>query len=191
MSATRRAIIESAHGLVRRYGPRRITVEDVARAAGVSRPTIYAHFGDRKGLLTAVWLYNGHLVRSALERKLGGAKTFADKVAAAATFGVSEEAPMWLRHTEPESLALTLTTSGGPWLARAARFWEPYVREAQAAGEVRPQLDPGRTAEWIARSLFGIALMSPPTPSKSELARIRDDARVYIAGGLGGPPVDN
>ncbi len=187
-SATRQSIIEAAHALVRRHGPRRITVEDVARAAGVSRPTIYAHFGDKKGLLTAVFLWNGHLVRLELERKFRRAATFADKVATAAAFGVSQETPMWLRQTEPESLVLTLTTSGAPWLSRAARFWEPHVIAAQQAGEIRPDLDPHRTALWIARSLFALALMSPQAPSRTELAHIRDDARTYIAGGLAPPP---
>jgi AcrR family transcriptional regulator len=183
--ATRQSIVESAHALVRLHGPRRVTIEDVAQAAGVSRPTVYAHFGDRKGLLTAVWLWNGHLVRGELERKFRRAETFADKVAAAAVFGVGSEAPLWLRQTEPESLILTLTTSGGPWLERAVRFWEPYVAAAQQAGEVRPELDVHRTAAWVARSLFALALMSPQTPNRAELAQIRDDARTFIAGGLG------
>lgn len=183
-AATRQSIIESAHALVRQRGPRQVTVEDVARAAGVSRPTIYAHFGDRKGLLAAVWLWNGHLVRVELERKFRRAETFADKVVAAAVFGVSNEAPLWLRHTEPESLVTTLTTSGGPWLDRAARFWEPVVQAAQEAGEVRADLDAHRVAVWVARSLFAMALMSPQTPTRADLARIREDARVFIAGGL-------
>jgi AcrR family transcriptional regulator len=183
-ASTRQNIIESAHALVRQFGPRRITVEDVARAARVSRPTIYAYFGDKRGLLTAVFLWNGHLVRTELEKRFRRAGSFADKVVAAAVFGVSHDAPVWLRNTEPESLVITLTTSGAPWLERAARFWEPYVREAQEAGEVRPDLDPESTARWIARSLFGLALMTPPRPSKAELRAIGEEARIFVAGGL-------
>jgi AcrR family transcriptional regulator len=182
--ATRQSIIESAHSLVRMHGPRQVTIEDVAQAAGVTRPTVYAHFGDRKGLLTAVWLWNGHLVRGELERRFRQADSFADKVAAAAVFGVSSEAPLWLRQTEPESLVLTLTTSGGPWLERAARFWEPYVAAAKESGEIRPELDVHRTAVWVARCLFALALMSPQTPSRAEIAQIRADARTYVAAGL-------
>lgn len=129
----------------------------VARAAGVSRPTICAHFGGKKGLLTAVFRWNGRLVRLELERKFRRAATFADKVATAAAFGVSQKTPMWLRQTEPESLVLTLTTSGAPWLSRAARFWEPHVIAAQQADEIRPDLDPHRAALWIERSIFALA----------------------------------
>jgi AcrR family transcriptional regulator len=188
-SSTRRTIIESAHALVRRYGPRRVTVEDVARAAGVSRPTIYAHFGDKQGLLQAVFLWNGHLVREELERRFKKADTFADKVVAAAVFGVSDQSPLSLRTSEPESLVLTLTTWGEPWLVRAERYWLPYVREAQDAGEVRSELDAPQTARWIARCLFALAIMTPPNPSRTQLREIREQARTYIAGGLAYTPV--
>jgi AcrR family transcriptional regulator len=183
-SATRKLIVESAHALVRQFGPRRVTVEDVARACGVSRPTIYAHFGDKRGLMAAVFLWNGHLVRLGLERRFQRAETFADKVVAAAIYGVSAESPLALRSTAPESLALTLTTWSGPWLERAERFWEPYVRDAQGAGEIRAELDPSATARWVARSLFALAVMTPAKPSKRELKEIREQARTYIAGGL-------
>jgi AcrR family transcriptional regulator len=184
-SKTRQAIVEAGHVLVRRHGPRKITVEDVARAAGVSRPTIYAHFGDKQGLLTAVFLWNGHLVRQELDRRFAKARTFADKVVAAAEYGVGQDSPLSLRSTEPESLILTLTTWSAPWLERAVRFWEPHVVTAQSAGEIRRSLDARETARWVARSLFALAIMTPASPSKAEVMQIRQQARIYIAGGLG------
>lgn len=182
--STRQAIIASAHGVVRRYGVRRTTVEDVARAAGVSRPTIYAYFGDRQGLIDAVLLWNGHLIREELEKRFADAPTFADKVVVAAEFGTSAADPLRIGESEPESLALMLTTAGSPWVERAASFWAPLVREAQAAGEVRPELDPDRAAHWIARSLFALSAMSSASPDEVELDEIRDLARTYLAGGL-------
>lgn len=182
--STRQAIVESAHRVVRRFGVRRTTVEDVARAAGVSRPTIYAYFGDRQGLIDAVLLWNGHLIRRELERRFADAPTFADKIVVAAEFGASDADPLRIGESEPEALALMLTTTGGPWVDRAARFWAPLIREAQAAGEVRPELDPATTARWVARSLFALSAMSSPGPDEAELAEIRDLARTYLAGGL-------
>jgi AcrR family transcriptional regulator len=184
LSATRQSIVEAAHDLVRRYGPRKITVEDVARAASVSRPTVYAHFGDKQGLLTAVFLWNGHLVRQELEVRLHKATTFADKVVAATEYGVSGESPLWLRSTAPESLALTLTTWSATWLERAAQFWLPYVQEAQQGGEIRNELDAAETARWVARCLYALAIMTPAVPTKSQLDEIRHQARVFVAGGL-------
>jgi AcrR family transcriptional regulator len=182
--STRHAIVTSAHRVVRRYGVRRTTVEDVARAAGVSRPTIYAYFGDRQGLIDAVLLWNGHLIRLELEKRFAEAPTFADKVVAAAVFGTSDADPLRIGESEPDSLALMLTTAGGPWLERAAAFWVPLVREAQEAGEVRPELDAHLAARWIARSLFALSAMSSAAPDEGELAEVRDLARTHLAGGL-------
>lgn len=184
VAATRQAIVAAAHGVVRRYGVKRTTVEDVARAAKVSRPTVYAYFGDKQGLIDAVLLWNGHLIREELEKRFAAAPTFADKVVAAAEFGTSDADPLRLGESDPEVLALMLTTSAGPWVERAERFWEPLVREAQSGAEIRPELDPGRTARWIARSLFSLSIMSSPVPGEQERAEIRDWARTYLAGGL-------
>lgn len=51
----RERILEAAYRLVASHGMARTTVEDVAKAAGVSRPTIYRHFpGGKDGLFGEV-----------------------------------------------------------------------------------------------------------------------------------------
>jgi len=48
--ATRRAALE----LFEAYGPRKVSVNDIARKAGVSPVTIYNHFGSKQELVRAV-----------------------------------------------------------------------------------------------------------------------------------------
>jgi AcrR family transcriptional regulator len=48
------AILDAAVGDFERHGFRRVTLDDVARRAGVSRMTIYRRFGGRDELVTAV-----------------------------------------------------------------------------------------------------------------------------------------
>ena len=56
--ATRRAqIVEAAEGAFRGRDPNEVSFEDVADAAGVSRSLVYAYFGDRGGLIAAVYLH--------------------------------------------------------------------------------------------------------------------------------------
>jgi AcrR family transcriptional regulator len=59
--AVRRAALE----LFEAYGPRKVSVNEVARKAGVSPVTIYNHFGSKQGLVRAV-------VRQMLETNLAG-----------------------------------------------------------------------------------------------------------------------
>ncbi|MDE0801834.1 MAG: TetR/AcrR family transcriptional regulator [Acidimicrobiales bacterium] len=48
------SILDAATELLSTYGVKRVTLQDVADEAGVSRQTVYRHFGDRDGLLVAV-----------------------------------------------------------------------------------------------------------------------------------------
>ena len=56
--ATRRAqILAAAAAVYRRKDPAGVRFEEVAAAAGVSRSLVYAYFGDRSGLMAAVYLH--------------------------------------------------------------------------------------------------------------------------------------
>jgi AcrR family transcriptional regulator len=56
--ATRRRIIAAAVELHTLVGPSRTTVQAIAERAGVTRPTVYAHFPDARSLLEAC---SGHV----------------------------------------------------------------------------------------------------------------------------------
>jgi AcrR family transcriptional regulator len=51
---TRERIINSARDLISTAGFHRSSLEDVARRSGVTRATVYQHFGSKRGLLEAV-----------------------------------------------------------------------------------------------------------------------------------------
>jgi AcrR family transcriptional regulator len=51
---TRRQIVEAAHRLFAERGLGSTSIADVARAAGVAAPTIYASFASKAGLLLAI-----------------------------------------------------------------------------------------------------------------------------------------
>jgi AcrR family transcriptional regulator len=55
---TRRRIVEAAVELHTTLGPSRTTVQAIAERAGVTRPTVYAHFPDDRSLLQAC---SGHV----------------------------------------------------------------------------------------------------------------------------------
>lgn len=60
---TREQILEAAEEVLRRFGPAKATVVDVARALGVSHGSVYRHFASKVALREAVterWLERAH-----------------------------------------------------------------------------------------------------------------------------------
>lgn len=65
-------ILEAAEDVLRRFGPSKATVVDVARALGVSHGSVYRHFPSKAALREAVlerWL---HRISDPLEALVGG-----------------------------------------------------------------------------------------------------------------------
>ena len=63
IALTRERIVEAAEDVLRRYGPSKATVVDVARALGVSHGSVYRHFASKADLrdaVTRVWLSRIH-----------------------------------------------------------------------------------------------------------------------------------
>ena len=50
----RKRILESAFAVVLRYGFQRMTMDDVAKAAGMSRPALYLHFRNKGEIYRAI-----------------------------------------------------------------------------------------------------------------------------------------
>lgn len=69
-------ILEATEDVLRRFGPAKATVVDVARALGVSHGSVYRHFGSKAALREAVterWLDQSHAELSALADARGPA----------------------------------------------------------------------------------------------------------------------
>ncbi len=47
-------ILKAAEAMFLRYGVVKTTMDDIAKEAGVSRPTVYRYFGDRDSLIIAL-----------------------------------------------------------------------------------------------------------------------------------------
>lgn len=68
---TRRALlVEAAAEVFRGRDPSEVSFEEVAEAGGVSRSLVYAYFGDRGGLIAAVYLHNLERLDAELGRAL-------------------------------------------------------------------------------------------------------------------------
>jgi len=169
---TEQLILDAAARCVRRYGLRRTTMEEVARLAGVSRGTVHRYIRDITAAMDAHPTLLEQIVALALR-----------------TRAYEEEALLELRDTEPEVVAVMLTSGAGPMLGRWVDVLAPYLEAAVARGEVRADLDVRRASEWTMR----IILSLQTTPSVTFDRTAPDDLRAFLADHLVtgfGPPAN-
>lgn len=176
---TEAAILEAATRCVRRYGVRRTTLEEVARRAGVSRATLYRYFVDKEDLVTAVLTRADAEFVTECTAVMDAQRTLLDQIVALAlqirTYRHS--ALLELGDTEPQTVALMLTSGAAPLLARWIDVLAPYVETAKARGEIRPDLDTRRTCEWTMRALLSLVT----TPGVAVDRDDPDDLRRFLA----------
>ncbi len=184
---TRQRIVGAAFLQVRKVGIRRLVMDTVAEEAGVSRAAMYRHFANKQALIDEVLEENARRWRRALDERLAGKRTLASKVATAARFGhfpPDDLLLLGLAETDPESLAVLLTTGAHRFLRRAIRFWTPHVAEASRRGEISRSIDHEQAAEWIARSFYSLSTIPGVTFDAGDPAALERFARSFILSGL-------
>lgn len=120
MSSTEVKIVLAAADVIARNGAKRTSMGDIAKAAEVSRQTLYDHFGTKSDLLLAVFEFGTERILGDLETAWDGANSVAEYLDI--FFDISILAPFELFQKHPE-LADFLEGTSGPQveLARNAR----------------------------------------------------------------------
>lgn len=68
-------ILDATMRLIYRHGYSKVTMQDVAREVGVSRPTLYASFANKEAILSALIRHHCDLHEAEAERELKRRKT--------------------------------------------------------------------------------------------------------------------
>jgi len=156
----REAILDAALGLFGRYGFRRTSIDDIARAAGVAKGTVYLYVENKEALFRT-------LSQSVLDGVLANARA-----AAASTTGVAERLTAildakfgffhGLLHRSPHAGELLDSTSRlcadvfADGDAEYLRIVTKVVSDATRRGELAPRRHE-LTAEDVARMLLASA----------------------------------
>jgi AcrR family transcriptional regulator len=158
-------ILQAAVEAATVHGLSRLSVGDVARRAGVSRPTVYKHFPSRRDLIAAAVRSEAGAMIAAVRAEVAAHGDPAKALEAGVLLALRllRDHPLLDRivRTEPETLVPLLTTDDGLIL--------PAVRspvEEMVAGRL-PRLDPvtvRRLADILARLLISYALNAPDDP---------------------------
>src|SRR5207245_9930779 len=151
----RERILEAAYECVARYGLGKTTVEDVTRAARLSRATVYRYFpGGRDQLMREVIAWETGRFFGRLAEAVAGAPDFARLLEEALVFAhraVEEHAVLQkVLQTEPERLLPQLTVESERVLVFIRGFLGPYLQHERLA----PRLDAEQTARYVTRMLL-------------------------------------
>jgi AcrR family transcriptional regulator len=150
----RERILEATLACIGRYGIAKTTVEDAARASGLSRATIYRYFpGGKDQLVNEVIAWESGRFFGRLAEAVAGAADLAGLLEAALMFAhrsvADHEVLQKVLQTEPERLLPQLTVAAHRLLRFIGAFLAPYLERE----ELRPGLDVDEATEYLARLL--------------------------------------
>ena len=159
-------VVDGALRAIARFGLTKLTVDDVAREAGISRATLYRYFPGRVAVLAAVVQSETERLQRGLDEALADVATLAEALAAVAGFGArafeDHAALQHLLATEPGTVLPHLCFSGADSLLRvAADRIAPHLCRFMGPLEAR------RTGEWLARIVLSSGLAPPPGPREA------------------------
>jgi len=172
--ATSEQILDAALAVGAESGLRNLTMEEVARRAGVGRVTVYRRFDDRDRLLEALAVRECRRGLAALKQvfERGGSveQIVADVFVTA--LRLAREHPLASRtlRLEPEYVLATLRAHDGQLLGLLRGAMTAQVRAGQKAGVVSAELDPDLAAEVAVR--LGLSYLLLP----EGMVRLDDEA---------------
>jgi AcrR family transcriptional regulator len=182
---TRDAILAAAIDAAAVHGVQRLSMSDVAKAAGVSRPTLYRYFSSREDILAAALLREVSTLVTAVSTAVGPVDdpVEAIEVGVLVTLQLARAHPLLDRliRTEPDTLVPLLVAevdAATPSVMSVIRQTVDLLLGAKIPGlddDVRRRL-----ADMLTRLLVSYAVSAPDDPPELVAATV---ARV-LAGGV-------
>ena len=151
MGLTRERLLDAAEACFEEVAAERVSLGQVARAAGLSRSLIYRHFGNRRQLATEV----------ALRRAQRHLRQAADIIRAQPNVGDGIVDGLVFLSRQGRGNAGEDIDQAGLVRQAAAQLWRPVLMEARENGGVRRDLDVDATALSLALMAFVTAGINP------------------------------
>jgi len=174
--------MEAAEACFDKYGVAKTTMDDIAKVAGVSRPTVYRHFDDRDSLILAVVMRRSRQLIDRAQKFIRKHDSFEDQLVEGLIFLVDKgrKDPFVSLLVSPESMDLANQILGASTAAvdLAYEMWEPILTAARDRGELRADLDFRAIATWIT---YLILLLVGRGDIEPDVAAQREMLRTFVA----------
>jgi AcrR family transcriptional regulator len=174
------SVLVAAADLMREYGLRRWTMEDVADRAGLGRTTLYRTFADRDELVHAVLARELRDTIATIEQATSVQESIEDKVVAggaAALAALSTSIVDRLIQTDPATVLPFLTVHAGPLLAIAREAIATQIRTIDPAISSRLATEIGEAA---ARLGLSFVLVRDTVVAIDDPDALREYVRVLV-----------
>ncbi len=173
-------ILDAALAEFETYGLRRVSVEDVAKRAGVARTTIYRRFSNKEQLLQAVILRECHRFLTAIAEATDDLESAEDAVVEGFVVGLrsARTHPLMTRvlESEPEAFLPQLSMNGGAVMIAARDILADRLRRARP-GDAE---DHNTVAEVLLRLAVSLLLLPGGGLRLDDEDAIRAFARGYL-----------
>ncbi len=188
----RERVLSGAYECVGRFGMGKTTIDDVARASGISRATIYRLFpGGRDQLLreTVGWEMNHFFI--SLAEAVEGTPDLATRLERGLAFAhraVLEHAVLQkVLASEPELLLPLMTVEQHRVLGFITAYLRPLLIAEGEAGRLRAGIDVDAAAEHVARLLLSL-IGSPGRWDLTDPQAVADLVRGELLAGVVADP---
>jgi AcrR family transcriptional regulator len=154
-------VLEAARGQLVQFGLRRTSLDDIARAAGVGRATLFRRFPNRDALHWALAAREAQGSISRVDAEVAGIEDPEEFLVAGVVAVIHEltgnELLQRLLETDAEQMLPLLAGPGAPIIAMGRAYLAGHLRRIAADG-AQLNGDPDVLAEVLARSVLSLAL---------------------------------
>lgn len=177
-SSTRQIILDAAARCYEDFSTARTTIEDISKASGLSRVTIYRYFSSKDQIAIAVLVMKSQEISRRVVEAIKDCRTTRARIIVAMTLAIEFLiSDRQIRDQLGGPFFVAVATSGGPGvgvLGSLAERWLPILEEGIADGTLRPDLDKLAAISWITdvQMMLAVRILS--------LNETLDDVRTYI-----------
>lgn len=172
---TQARILDAAYELFLAFGLRRTSIEDIAKRAGIGRPTLYRRFADKDAIVQAVFVRESRKLVALVGEQVADVDDEAARLTRAFVVATRTVAthPLTRRllDNEPERILPYLTLRAGPLIDLGHVLVAPYARMLQQAPAFR-EIDVDALLEMLARLFLSVVLTSSSRVDASDEAKL-------------------